>query len=394
VNEQDIIEMKVDKNQDIIFMSVGMYKMFMANGTEGLEAKQLYDHLMFTARLQETNLIHASPGYISNGLAWGKAKVKRAKAFLQKKGLISYVQRRNSSGQLADTYIRVNFSRKDPQVEEGLEPEDEKQLALFGFITGGSKSIPPVKDNSGDSTDGSNTSPSANPSPRGIKEGYLHDNDNPDTAMAQPTGGSISVPPDRKHIQAGGTVNRPAASRTYGLRPQMLKKENKMLKERKRNEGSLPRSSEAVEIQRAFIQYYVEKFDCKPAALKDEEFDLIEEHVHRFGKLKTINLLYAFFTDRDSNVSEFARKAGYRYKVFSSQIEALMQLKSGTEKPGNSRDPEPPEVCPTCGKRHWRRVAGLRMCAECRTMVQLVDGRWEVDPSSVPATDTRQASGQ
>jgi hypothetical protein len=73
VNEQDIIEMKVDKNQDIIFMSVGMYKMFMANGTEGLEAKQLYDHLMFTARLQETNLIHASPGYISNGLAWGKA---------------------------------------------------------------------------------------------------------------------------------------------------------------------------------------------------------------------------------------------------------------------------------------------------------------------------------
>lgn len=376
MNSNEVIEntnLRIDKDQDIIFCSVGLYKMFLANRGEGMEAKQLYDHLLFTARLQETNIIQATNTYLSKGLGWGQVKIKRAKTFLKKKGLISYVQRRGPSGKLNDVFIQVNFFRKEPRILEEYDPEAAGQLDLFGFMTGSTDSIPPAEKEI---------------------QATGTENDPPD-GKSIVTGGMDSIPPDRNAIPTGGMAHRPAVDRTYGHEQQMLKERNKMLKERKRKESSPSLSFEAEEIQNAFIQYYSEKLKCKPASMKPEEIEMINEHVHRFGKLKTIKMLYSFFTDRDPNVSEFARKAGYRYKVFSSQIEALLQLKDPAKHTAHGGQiEEPPEVCPTCGKTVWKSTTGLRMCVNCRTMIQLVDGHWEVDLESLPQGEKQAASGE
>ena len=365
MDEQRIVDIHVDKDHDLIFCSVGLYKMFLANRAEGLEAKQLYDHLLFTARLQETNIIHATTKYLGKGLGWGQVKIKRAKTFLKKKGLISYVQRRNTSGKLTDVFIQVNFYRREPKLEESYDPKRAGQLALFGFMTGSTESIPPVGN--------------------GIPAGGM-ENDHPDRNI-NVTGSTESIPPAQTAKNTGGMADRPAADRTYGDRPQMLKRESKMLKERKRNSASPSLSDFGEEIRRAFGQYYTEKMGIAPAAFTQEEKELIEEHLSRFGKLKLMDMLYAFFTDRVQNIADFAKKAGYRYKVFSSQIEALALVKqsSAVEAP-----PEPPEVCPTCGGTIWKSTVGEQMCANCKTFIELKNGVWTVDQESiVPQEDLK-----
>jgi len=75
-------QMRDDKDSDLIFCTVGMYKLFLSQNN-GLEAFQLYMHLMFTARLQETNQVRANNYYLKRGLNWGEAKVKRAKSYIK-----------------------------------------------------------------------------------------------------------------------------------------------------------------------------------------------------------------------------------------------------------------------------------------------------------------------
>lgn len=363
-DHQNMVDVHIDKDHDLIFCSVGLYKMFLANRSEGLEAKQLYDHLLFTARLQETNIIHANNSYLSKGLGWGQVKIKRAKTFLKKKGLISYVQRRGPSGQLHDVFIQVNFFRREPQIEESYDPERAGQLALFGFMTGSTESIPPVKTEK----------------PAGdIK------NDLP-AGTTDTTGGTKSIPPAQNAKNTGGMADRPAVDRTYGDEQQMLKERNKMLKERKgkRADARISLSSAGFEIWDAFKQYYRKKMQCDPAELTAEEIKLVEQHLSRFGKLKLLDMLYAFFSDQVENIAEFAQKAGYRYKVFSSQLETLVLVKRRESK---QNTPEPPAVCPTCGGTHWRSTVGSRMCTNCRTFVELKDGVWEVDPETVFTKD-------
>lgn len=383
MDAKNLVNMHVDKDHDVIFCSVGMYKMFLANGSEGLEAKQLYDHLIFTARLQETNMIYANTGYISNGLGWGTAKVKRAKSFLQKKGLISYVKRRNSSGQISETFIQVNFCKRDPRIEEEVDSEDTRQLALFGFITTGSESEPVEGPSQGEKTRGSISEPVDRSH---SNKGFQADNGENSCTGPSPehqASGSISEPVDRKGIEATGSIYHPVASQASGSEQQMLKDRNKMLKERKRKEPSLSaQSNETEEIASAFRNYYFERFKIKPAELTSEEQGLIVDHLARFGKLKLMQMLYAFFADSIENIAWFAQKAGYRYKVFSSQIEALAIHKV---KESSQPIPEAPEVCPTCGGKTWKSTVGERMCVSCKTYLELKDGKWTIDPDSIQA---------
>ena len=92
---------KMDCDDDVIVISVRMYKFFMAHGTEGREAKELYQHLIFTSRMQYGNTnIRATANYLKNGLIWGEKKLKRAKAFLSNAGLIEYLHTKDENSGL------------------------------------------------------------------------------------------------------------------------------------------------------------------------------------------------------------------------------------------------------------------------------------------------------
>lgn len=100
-------ESRVHHEQDIVFMSVKLYKLFMAYGREGHQAKELLLHYIFTARWQGTNSVRADDVYCKNGLFWGSKKLKDAKALLHKLGLIEYKQMKNEVGQFEHRYIIV-----------------------------------------------------------------------------------------------------------------------------------------------------------------------------------------------------------------------------------------------------------------------------------------------
>ena len=142
----EIENIKLDKDQDLIFCTVGLYKMFLAHGTTGLLSKQVYDHLIFTARLQETNQVRATDGYIKNGLNIGNTKLKTAKSFLHEKGLIEYVQGKPVKGKptYKPVYIKLNFVTTTPKVTGSSEIDPPVE-------TGGRISAPPVDSTTCDS---------------------------------------------------------------------------------------------------------------------------------------------------------------------------------------------------------------------------------------------------
>lgn len=131
-SEFDVSALRTDINQDILHCSVGMYKLFMAHGDAGHDAKQLYLHLQFTARLQETLAVRANNTYLANGLCWGVARVKRAKAWLKDHLIISYVRRRHHDGTLGETYIQIDrmVSIDSPEPVDETEHVDDSQVWL------------------------------------------------------------------------------------------------------------------------------------------------------------------------------------------------------------------------------------------------------------------------
>ena len=102
---------KMDCDDDVIVISVRMYKFFMAHGSEGREAKELYQHLIFTSRMQYGNTnIRATANYLKNGLIWGEKKLKRAKAFLSNAGLIEYLHSKDEKSGLFISHT-INVKR-------------------------------------------------------------------------------------------------------------------------------------------------------------------------------------------------------------------------------------------------------------------------------------------
>ncbi len=110
---------RIDKDHDLLVCTVGLYKLFVAHGRKGHEALSLYLHLMFTARLQETNQVKANKEYLCRGLGIGKVKLKALKSLLRKLGLIEYMQSRSPDGKLQGQYIKVKLWTRE-SVQQAL----------------------------------------------------------------------------------------------------------------------------------------------------------------------------------------------------------------------------------------------------------------------------------
>ncbi len=108
---------RTDIDSDSIQMTVGLYKFFMAHGKAGMVAKAVYEHLIFTARIQKKGDVYANISYIQKGLGLGAATIKKAKTFLKEHGLIEYIQERTPNGKMSKTYIKIFFSRSSRKAE-------------------------------------------------------------------------------------------------------------------------------------------------------------------------------------------------------------------------------------------------------------------------------------
>lgn len=109
IRRDDFQKIGIDKDDDLIAITVRQWKCFMSNGIDGINGSLLYLHLIFTARLQETNQVKAKDKYICKGLSWGADKTRRTKSWLVKNGFIEYVRIRNPDGTLGEVYIKINF---------------------------------------------------------------------------------------------------------------------------------------------------------------------------------------------------------------------------------------------------------------------------------------------
>ena len=75
--------MSIEVDGDLIFVTVAKYKLFYSYGKIGIDAYLLNSHLMFTARLQKTNSVHAKDVYLREGLGWGSSRLLKAKNLLK-----------------------------------------------------------------------------------------------------------------------------------------------------------------------------------------------------------------------------------------------------------------------------------------------------------------------
>jgi hypothetical protein len=124
---------RIDLDSDIIFMTVARYKLFMGNIDNcGMDAKNLYEHLQFTARMQGTNSIKANDVYLQKGLGFGKIKLKKAKAFLHKHGMIEYKQARNADGTLGEGYIIVHMATGGTNIVPAVQKTDLPVNRTYG----------------------------------------------------------------------------------------------------------------------------------------------------------------------------------------------------------------------------------------------------------------------
>ena len=115
----------IEADGDIIFMTVAKYKLFMAHGKVGRLAKDVYEHLMFTARLQGTGTVKATEDYVRNALEIGEDSYKAAKKLLVDLGLIENVIRRNEAGKIVGHFVRVKAAVSPAKPQEETAPEAE-----------------------------------------------------------------------------------------------------------------------------------------------------------------------------------------------------------------------------------------------------------------------------
>lgn len=106
-------------DEDIIWISVTKYELFMSYGKVGIDAYVLYSHLIYTARKQQTNSVWANNVYIRDGLNWTKQRVQRAKSLLFDLDLIEEKRDKNKKGQFTKCYIVVK-TKKNPFEIQGI----------------------------------------------------------------------------------------------------------------------------------------------------------------------------------------------------------------------------------------------------------------------------------
>ncbi|TAH55186.1 MAG: hypothetical protein EWM51_03635 [Treponema sp.] len=215
----------IDKSYDIIPVSVGLYSMFLANGKEGMTALMVYQHLIYTGRLQETNQVWANDEYLANALPFGKEAIRRAKTFLHRKGLIKYVQDR-TQGRLGPVYIRICF-----------------MTSAQGGSTGGMEEVPDI-----DPAPPAPESERAEESPMRADEVFFDDEEPEavDTGTAddrytdEPVELDTGTPESRYTCSPVPLFSGGAVHRCTGAKQQMLEVRNEMLEARNKMSVSPP----------------------------------------------------------------------------------------------------------------------------------------------------------
>jgi len=157
-------EIELECDDELIFVTVRMYKFFLAHGKDGLDAKQLFDHLLFTSRIQKSRKVMANLTYIKNGLGWGRDKTKKAKAFLCAAGLIEYTQSKNDTGQYGGQKIILKKSWNTETLLQWIEKRKDRQEELPKKYEEKKEEIPEelseeTPENEGESSGGLNSSP-------------------------------------------------------------------------------------------------------------------------------------------------------------------------------------------------------------------------------------------
>lgn len=228
LSPSDIAEIRIDRDQDIIPISVGLYKLFLAGGSTGREAMDLYIHLIFTARLQATQQVRANNTYLARGLGWGIAKVKAAKAWLAEAKIIEYVRPRGDGGQLGQVYIRLQFL-----------PRAETLAARLATVGGEPAPAEPAPAE----TYRDDLTPDLfrdDCQPQAPEEGA---SDLDDAVGSYSTTGSDSEP-----VVTTGSIHHPVVDHAHGPEQQMLKANNEML-EVKKGKGPAPAGRPVIRIE-------------------------------------------------------------------------------------------------------------------------------------------------
>jgi hypothetical protein len=106
-NDINFDKIGIEIEDDILFITISKYKLFLSRGSVGIDALSLYLHLMFTARLQKTNQVKAKNIYLKKGLRWGKERLLKAKNLLYELNLIELIQKRDENGKFTESYLKV-----------------------------------------------------------------------------------------------------------------------------------------------------------------------------------------------------------------------------------------------------------------------------------------------
>ena len=126
--DRDSAKVKTDLNGDILWVTIGKYKLFLSHGKTGVDAMGLYMHLMFTGLRQATNQVLANDFYLCKGLSLGRKRLAAAKKLLRKLELIESVTRRNDLGQIVAQYLKISFSVQTPK--KGLLDQHAKNRQM------------------------------------------------------------------------------------------------------------------------------------------------------------------------------------------------------------------------------------------------------------------------
>jgi hypothetical protein len=124
-----IVEREVE--DELIWITVSKYALFMSYGKVGIDAKSLYEHYQFTALLQKTNSVWALDTYCRQGLDWGRTKYDKAKSLLKDLDLIEEYQEKDEKGQFGKKYIKVRTRKVE------LEPTRLSEKRQAGLTASG-----------------------------------------------------------------------------------------------------------------------------------------------------------------------------------------------------------------------------------------------------------------
>ena len=132
INIELVEKFYVDPRQDLISINVGLYEAFLSKNRAGRDALQMYWHLLYSYRRQQTNRVWATDTFLMAGRAMGENRIKKAKALLVSMGIIAYRQDRGEKGRMAKRYIELLLQpNPGPRIEQA--PIEQRASAAPWF---------------------------------------------------------------------------------------------------------------------------------------------------------------------------------------------------------------------------------------------------------------------